>query len=102
MRRQLTYVLDGQTPVVESDPIQWADWFETADRHVADTTLANGIRISTVFLGLDHCFSRVGPPVLFETMVFSKNGEVDVDRYTTWEEADRGHTAMVMKYTQEE
>ena len=100
--RPLTYVLDGHIPIVEPNSIRWGLWFETADRHVADTTLPNGLRVSTVFLGLDHAFSRVGPPLLFETMVFSKNEEVDIDRYTTWEEADRGHTAMVMKYTPEE
>jgi hypothetical protein len=44
----------------------WAKWFESADRVVKKTTL-NGVRVSTVFLGIDHGLGR-GPRELFETM----------------------------------
>src|SRR5215471_17514474 len=37
---------------------------------VAVTELPNGGRVSTVFLGLDHNYSGVGPPIVFETMIF--------------------------------
>ena len=33
------------------------------------------IKISTVFIGIDHQFLKSGPPLLFETMVFG--GELD-------------------------
>ena len=50
----------------------WARWFETADRRVALTEVS-GIRVSTVFLGLDYRFSGEGPPLLlFETMTFPR------------------------------
>lgn len=35
-------------------------------------TCVNGVFVSTVFLGIDHSFLNDGPPVLFETMTFTK------------------------------
>ena len=63
-----TYILDGTTPVPAS-LLTWAQWYETAERHVADTWVTPTVRVSTVFLGLDHQFGE-GPPLLFETMAF--------------------------------
>lgn len=39
-------------------------------RQVKETMLPNGIWVSTVFLGLDHNMGRGGPPLIFETMAF--------------------------------
>ena len=91
------YSLDGRTPVPEPDLMRWAMWLETADRRVALTD-HELFRVSTVFLGLDHNFSRTGPPILFETMAFSDDLQLDGDtcqRYATWEDAEIGHQAMV-------
>lgn len=73
-----------------------AAWMETADRTVCSTEFAN-LWVSTVFLSLDHNH-RGGPPVLFETMVFAKEGASDIDylglntrRYCTIEDARAGH-----------
>ena len=94
------YILgeDGKTPV-HVDLMEWAEWFETADRRVAATEIGvvgddDANRVSTVFLGLDHSF-ETGPPLLFETMVFGGPMDQEMDRYTTWEEAEAGHLAMV-------
>lgn len=57
--------------------------------HVGDTTI-KGVRISTVFLGIDHACGA-GPPVLFETMVFEGPLDQYCERYCTWEEAEQGH-----------
>ena len=76
--------------VEEPDVRAWGRWMETAARHIGDTTI-NGFRVSTVFLGLDHQF-RGGPPLIFETMVFPGG---TCDRYSTWEEAEAGHRAMI-------
>jgi hypothetical protein len=70
------YILDGQIPIPVGDLVEWAQWFEKADRHVAQDVI-EGIRISTVFLGLDHSFGRTPYPILFETMVFG--GKFDPD-----------------------
>ena len=87
-------ILAGHSVVVCNDILEWGRWLETADRTVADTTVW-GERVSTVFLGIDYSFDD-GPPLWFETMVFgvSPLGGVQV-RYTTWDEAEAGHTAIV-------
>lgn len=89
-----TYILREQQIVSEPDQLRWAQWFESADRVVAKTTI-EGFEISTVFLGIDHNWNG-GPPILFETMVFSDYGEISLTqpttrRYYTWDEAIRGH-----------
>ena len=61
------YILKDGEPVPCEDIIEWATWFETADRVVAKST-KDDIEVSTVFLGTDHQFGD-GPPLLFETMV---------------------------------
>jgi hypothetical protein len=36
-----------------------------------------------------------GPPLIFETMVFGGSKDGEMDRYSTKEEAEKGHEAMV-------
>lgn len=48
-------------------------------KKVVQTTLPNGIWVSTVLLGLDHSWNSEGPPLIFETMAFG-NGELDDER----------------------
>ena len=87
------YILEGRTPVVCDDLLKWGAWFETADRHVLQT-VQDDVRVSTVFLGLDHSFGN-GPPLLFESMVFGGPHDQELmDRYSTWEEAEAGHSKM--------
>ena len=57
------YILKGHTPIVEPNLLKWGKWFETANRIVAKDNIGK-VRISTVFLGLDHSFGR-GKPLLF-------------------------------------
>ena len=90
------YILVGHTIVPCPWLLRWARWFETADRHVAES-IQGDVRVSTVFLGLDHNHSRHGPPVLFETMVFVNGSSVDCERYCTWDEAEAGHKRWVMQ-----
>lgn len=93
----LKYKLDGHTPVVAKNFLEWAVWYERADTVVARDELPNGILVSTVFLGTDHNFSRRGPPLLFETMVFYADRDLDdlQHRYSTWDEALEGHRLTV-------
>jgi len=63
---------------------------------VALTQVTPEISVSTVFLGLDHSFGGY-PPLLFETIVFGGPMDGEMDRYTTWDEAEAGHEAMVEK-----
>jgi hypothetical protein len=89
------YILVGHEPVEEPDLLTWGQWFEEADRHVALTEQGD-VRVSTVFLGLDH---RVGPgpPLLFETMAFVGDEDEGCERYATWDEAEEGHKRWVAK-----
>ena len=87
------YILEGHEPVEEPDLLKWARWFETADRHVRDT-FRDDVRVSTVFLGLDHSFDD-GPPLLFETMVFVNGLSETQERYSTWSQAEEGHARHV-------
>jgi hypothetical protein len=89
------YVLDDDgNPLEIDDVLIWGRWFETHDRHVA-LDVVEGCKVSTVFLGLDHSFGS-GPPVLWETMIFSgEGGPMDQAqwRYTSLEDARAGHAA---------
>lgn len=88
------YILDenGDPKVVE-DILEWGEWFETADR-IAALDEMNGIRVSTVFLGLNHNFGQ-GLPLLWETMIFGGDHEGYQDRYSTLDEAKEGHQRAV-------
>jgi hypothetical protein len=87
------YILDGKLAVPCDDLLQWAEWFETADRHVANDLIGD-TRVSTVFLGLDHQHGY-GEPLLFETMVFGGPLDQECRRYSFWADAERGHSAIV-------
>ena len=87
-----TYTLKGHEPVPEPDIFAWGRWLQTADRHVRDTA-RDDVRVSTVFLGLDHGFG--GRRELFETMVFVNGASEGCERYCTWAEAEEGHERWV-------
>ena len=89
------YMLNGKA-VVPCDMDTWARTFGAGDksRRVAFDEVGDS-HVSTVFLGLDHRFSGVGPPILFETMVFGGPLNEEMERYSTYDEAESGHLAMV-------
>ena len=92
------FILKGHTVVIENDAIKWGEWFAKADRIVKQEVLPSGYFVSTVFLGVDHSFGFSKRPLLFETMVFKSEeslSDVDMSRYSTWEEAEKGHKEMV-------
>lgn len=87
------YILEGKEPK-EAWLMEWAVWFETANRHLASDHLKNkkweDIHISTVFLGLDHSFWE-WEPLLFETMIFGWKHDSYQERYSTYDEALEWH-----------
>jgi hypothetical protein len=87
----------GGIPVPELDPVKWAESWRTTQRHVAITEIKDA-RVSTVFLGLDHGFGD-GLPILWETMVFGGKLDGLQQRYSTQEEAERGHNEIVGRLT---
>lgn len=65
---------------------------ETNTKHVA-YDIVKDKRVSTVWLGLDHQFTGIGSPLLFETIIFNKDlrAEQYCHFYSTWDEALAGH-----------
>ena len=70
--------------------------FDWDNRFKIQTWVDNYI-ISTVDLGLNHQFDNDLPPLYYETMIFKKENDVIdfhelyCERYTTEEEARKGH-----------
>lgn len=95
------YILDAEgNPVPCEDLMTWAKWFQEAGdsvRVALDQTKEG--TVSTIFLGLDHSFGVGNVPLLYETMVFTKDSDDQEQiRYPNKEEALRGHKQMVEKY----
>lgn len=90
------YILaeDGRTPI-RASVLEWGNWFEKQDqRRVAADELPGDIRVSTVFLGLNHNWGE-GPPLLWETMIFGGEHDQYQDRYSTYDDAVAGHAKAV-------
>jgi hypothetical protein len=85
------YVLDGHTPVLCEDILEWdkKQGAAVSKRIVAQVSRGD-ILVSTVFLGIDHGWNTERP-ILFETMVFGGKHDQYQDRYCTWDEAEAGH-----------
>ena len=77
-------------------PITRDDWMRSMGdlpaRVVAKTTIGAS-EVSTVWLGLDHGFGD-GPPLIFETLVFGGVLADEMYRYSTEEQALKGHAEM--------
>lgn len=88
------------------DAVEWGQWFDNPEKRIVVQEEVGGFWVSTVFLGINHNYTRKGQPILFETMVFSiapvvnditvNVGEREgpdgrCERYATWEEAVEGH-----------
>lgn len=109
------FILDENgNPVEEPDLMKWAEWIESFNRQIAEDIIGD-IRVSTVFLGLNHRLFGEGPPILFETMTFSvENEEKEIfghkyfgskeldeilqfqERYSTKNQAIEGHNKTVV------
>jgi hypothetical protein len=83
---------NGQ-PVRCETVTEWGQKFEKQDRLIA-ATVEGDVRVSTVFLGLDHGWGG-GDPVLWETMVFGGPHDGYQDRYTSRQDALAGHEKAV-------
>ena len=109
-------ILDDAGNVVPVDDLfVWAEWFEKNPdkRRVALTEFESGLRVSTVFLGLNHAWGN-GPDQWFETMTFGPKQEREIfgrkrmigeemyrQRYATIEEARAGHAKAVKLFAAE-
>lgn len=90
------YILnDAGEPERCDDLLKWAEWFENSNRCICqdmdEGAGAARVRVSTVFLGVNHRFFGDGPPILWETMVFGGPYDKLQRRYTSRDEAFKGH-----------
>ena len=90
------YVLkDGHA--VEAELLAWGAWMQDpANRRVARDRVGD-VLVSTVFLGVDHCFDGDGPPALWETAVRGGPLDGEDERYTSHDDALAGHAAMLAR-----
>lgn len=103
--------IDGKV-IPEPNLFKWAEWFEEAhkkEKTLIKRTIIENIRISSIFLGLDHDFARVArplpenyQPLIFETMIFDDNKKSKIEdlnnfqeRYRTIEETIKRHNELV-------
>lgn len=97
------YILDEDHNIVELETDEighrdfWRSWADDPKERCVAKTYHGKIRISTVFLSIDHRFGDEGPPILFETMVFGGNLDGEQRRYETWDQAVLGHENMVAR-----
>jgi hypothetical protein len=78
--------------VVKVDPSAWR--FQSGEERRVAVDEIGDVRVSTVFLGLDHGYG--GPPIIFETMIFGGPHDKYQERYSTWQEAEEGHRRAVV------
>lgn len=89
MGKYYTLAEDGKTPIA-TDMMTWARGMDAQQRTKKRETIAEGVDVSTVFLGLDHSFGG-SVPVLWETMIFGGEHDGYQDRYTSHDAAMIGH-----------
>ena len=97
--KPLYYLLNSDHTIRSTEDVMlWARDMQTT-RRVAEDILGE-YRVSTIFMGLDHRFGESGPPLLFETMVFSGNSHDDEtqERCSTYVEALEQHARLVARF----
>jgi len=88
------YILVGRTPILVNMET-WSEWFGETDRRRVAVTKVGDAGVSTIFLGINHNYSRQGPPILFETMIFGGPLDGDMWRCATYTQAEAQHNAAV-------
>ena len=92
------YSLDKENnPVACVDMGHYMAWVENNQgQTIVKQDSIGDISVSTVFLGLNHSFSTPrNSPILWETMIFGGEFDQYMDRYSSYEDALKGHeTAM--------
>ena len=97
------YTLDENNKPVKATIIQYSEWIEAnPERKAVKQEHIGDVRISTVFLGLDHAWPKNDiTPVLWETMIFGGEHDQYMDRYTSYEDALEGHQTALNLITKE-
>jgi hypothetical protein len=71
------YILEDNTPVACTSGPEWQEWIEQAgDRRIVAQDDAGDFLVSTVFQGVDPVVPHSPTPLLFETLIYDRNGQV--------------------------
>jgi hypothetical protein len=80
---------------------EWADLFERRREDMSpeswwrrETVISEGVRVSTVWLGLNHAWVAE-PPLFWETMIFGGDHDNDQWRYSSRQAALDDHERIV-------
>lgn len=86
------YILNERDePEACEELLTWARWFEVSGSRIVARDLVGDVRVSTVFLGLDHLFTEGSAPMLLETMIFDGPHDGYQERYASKADALEGH-----------
>lgn len=79
------------------DFTSWAQLMADDDYKRIKLDVVGHLTISTVWLGMNHNYSNVGPKQIFETMIFpaGSHNEQHISRYETEQEALDTHNELV-------
>jgi len=89
------YKLDEDNNPIECSMREYTKWLDKnpTKKAVRQEEIGKSY-VSTVFLGLDHGYKQ-GIPVLYETMIFGGKHDQYQERYTSLEDAVKGHKVAV-------
>lgn len=86
------YILKNKRVIQTNNFLEWTMWTsDFKNRRIALTNFPDGESISTVFLTLNAQWLTGYPPILFETMIFGGPLDEYCERYSTYEQAIKGH-----------
>lgn len=90
------YKLDDNKNVVECSMFESEEFIIDPKNKIIEETSINDVRISTVFLPIDHFLLDIPHrPVVFETMIFGGKHDLYQERYCIYDEAVEGHKKAV-------
>ena len=90
------YILDADgNPQLEPDMEAWVAWMQLDERPLAETEVSPEVCVRTRFMGTDQRRTKVGAPLLWETMIVGGKHHGYQERYASREEALEGHEKAV-------
>ncbi len=85
------YILNKRNKPISKPVLEAAKWLgNNPEKRIVKQEYIGDIKVSTVFLGLDHGWNS-SVPVLWETMIFGGEHDQYQERYTSYEDAVEGH-----------
>jgi hypothetical protein len=89
------YLLDGDKKPYNVTLEESYKLYDNPEMKITKQEYIGNILVSTVFLGTDHSFGESEIPVLWETMVFGGHYNEYQRRYTSHEDALKGHNEII-------